>query len=781
MIDDQGGDVFYAIISSHYFTRLFEQRDPVIMKNSLPKKLYSIDILISFFVFLLLLAGTFGLLVAAPYTGFYFNPTNGEIVDTHGNDSPKGLQKGDVIKQIGDATWKDYQTNKYLNFFEGSQPGQVYEITVQRGEKKITVSWILPGFNEPEFKGRFFSTWWLSFLFWAFGFLIQRYIRPRDLSWRLLVTLNYLLAVFISFGNFSAFHVLAGPAILRAVAWLLVPIFIQLHWIFPYPLRNLPKWVWTIFYLIFIALAAIEFFPILPAEAYFFGLLLAFGGGLALLVVHWVRQPKHRSDLGLIGGTLMIALLPIISISLAGLSGKVPVQASLVLFALTVLPFGYIYAINRRRMGNLELRASRAISVMAYSALLASVLPFVVSALTNSILKDSVTALPLLIALATAILTVFFFPFFQTQIEQHVLGITLPHQKILETYATSITSSANLNDLLELLNKDIFNSLQVQQYAFILKTDETEAILLSKNVTADQVQVDKAMELIDEGRAYRLIPPSNTTNSLDWIRLILPLKMNSKMIGLWLLGRRDPDDLYPQADLPTIQSLANQTAIALSNLLQTERLKSMYRANVDRYEQERLRLALELHDSVLNEMAALLMFLDPSAQTPNFQSAYDTLVHRLREIVTELRPPMMNYGFKLAMDELADHLSEIHNDLVLVEATVQGGDDAHYPQSVEHHIYRMVQEASENAIRHGKARHVLISGSLDGNCIDLSIEDDGSGFDAEETTQLDHLVAQKHFGLAGMMERAQLIGAEVRFNSLPKQGTRVTIQWKSSS
>jgi signal transduction histidine kinase len=105
----------------------------------------------------------------------------------------------------------------------------------------------------------------------------------------------------------------------------------------------------------------------------------------------------------------------------------------------------------------------------------------------------------------------------------------------------------------------------------------------------------------------------------------------------------------------------------------------------------------------------------------------------------------------------------------------------HYPQSVEHHIYRMVQEACENAIRHGQARHIHITGTLDAEYIDLVIEDDGHGFDAEGVKQLETLVAQKHFGLAGMLERAQLIGADVRFDSLPERGTRVAIFWKPAS
>jgi signal transduction histidine kinase len=117
---------------------------------------------------------------------------------------------------------------------------------------------------------------------------------------------------------------------------------------------------------------------------------------------------------------------------------------------------------------------------------------------------------------------------------------------------------------------------------------------------------------------------------------------------------------------------------------------------------------------------------------------------------------------------------------VQIEVTIPGEDEARYLQSVEHHIYRMVQEACENAIRHGQTGHIIISGELAAGYINLSIEDDGKGFDASASLRLDSLLANKHFGLAGMVERALLIGADVRIDSTPGKGTKITIFWKPS-
>ena len=750
------------------------------MNKSVPQNWKPSDAILSFAVLLVLLFGAYGLLIAAPYGGFYFNPSTGEVLDIYEDNPPADLRPGDTIQRIGLVSWEEYRRNKFQIFFEGAKPGDVYEIVVQRDGQEITLQWPYPGFNESEFLGRFFNTWWLSFLFWAFGFFTHRYIRPRDLSWGLLVAINYLLAMFISFGNFSAFHVLGGSILMHAIAWMLTPVFLELHWSFPAPLWKLPRWSRHALYTAFAALAVAELIQILPGLTYYLGLLLAFVGSLVLLILHYVRRPEHRADIRLLGGVLLIALVPMVMVSLSALGGELPVMAPLAFFTLAIMPAAYIYAINRRRLGNLELRASRAISTLAYIALLASILPFITSPLLQLVTKESINAFSFLFALAISILTIFLFPRFQKLMEQHLLGISLPYKNILETYSTSISSSTSLPGLVSLLREDIFNSLQVQQYAFVLITDGTDRILLSKNVTADQVQANDALGMLAPNHDFRLIPPSSGSGPLDWVRLILPLKMDSQIVGVWLLGRRDPDDLYPQADLPIIRALASQTAIALSNIQQSERIKSMYQANVNRYEQERHRLALDLHDSVLNELAAMQMVLDPSAQTPEFRKAYDSVTQRLREIVSELRPPMLNFGLKPGLEELADKLMEINHDAIQIDVALDGDEEMHYSQSVEQNIYRMVQEACENAIRHGQARHIRIAGGLTPSTIELGIEDDGTGFDAGQSMQLEHLVANKHFGLAGIMERALLIGAEANIQSAPGQGARISIRWKSA-
>jgi two-component system sensor histidine kinase DegS len=116
---------------------------------------------------------------------------------------------------------------------------------------------------------------------------------------------------------------------------------------------------------------------------------------------------------------------------------------------------------------------------------------------------------------------------------------------------------------------------------------------------------------------------------------------------------------------------------------------------------------------------------------------------------------------------------------VQIAADVQANGDWRYPEVVENNLYRIVQEACENALHHAHAKRITIFGRLYQKEIDIRVEDDGIGFSSEISLKLDHILAKKHFGLAGMYERASLIGAEISIHSTPNQGTKIQVIWSS--
>lgn len=755
------------------------------MKKIFPSPWRPIEIAAAALTLGILVLYTHALLFTAPYPGFYMEPQTGKVVYIFEDQSGTGsLKIHDVVTRIGSTDYAEYRKDKSLVLFADAQAGQVVELEIERGGETLTVPWIYTGFTSSEFWNRVINNWLLGYFFWFFGTATLLFVRPRDEKWTLLTAVNYLTGLFIVAGSMSATHVLYSLYLMRFIAWLMAPVYIHFHWIFPSPLRRVPKWVGRGLYIFSLGMAVLSVFPSTPSGLFYIGLLLAFGVSLAIFLSRGIRKTAQAREVRRLGILVTIAFLPILIIGLVGREEPLVYLAPLTLFFLLLLPAAYFYWVFRTRLGGMEVRSNRAVSLYIYLVILSSALllaaALIVQTKTLPVGSDILFFNSLLAVFLVALFSIFAFPHFASQVERRFLGIKLPHTNLPEIFSARIATSNSMEGLMGILTEEVYPSMFVRQYAFLSCSDGQAGVVAAKEAGDPEVLIKAAADIPLASWTESRILPTGGPPPLEWVRASLPLKVGDTLLGLWLLGRRDPDDLYLQAEMPIIQSLASQTAIAMSNIQKTAQIKAIYQANVDRYEQERLRLALELHDSVLNELATLLMFLDPSAQTPKFQAGYDSLTHRLREIVAELRPPMLNYGFNFGLAELADHLSEIHNDLVQIEVTVQGEDDLHYPQNVEHHIYRMVQEACENSIRHGQAGRVHILGRMDETSIDLTIEDDGRGFNAESTTQPQHLVSQKHFGLAGMKERADLIGAEVRFNSMPQKGTQVTIHWKAS-
>jgi signal transduction histidine kinase len=439
------------------------------------------------------------------------------------------------------------------------------------------------------------------------------------------------------------------------------------------------------------------------------------------------------------------------------------------------MPLSYFYVIHRRRLGGLETRVNRFVSLYGFLILLCTAVLAVVVPISSLDLAPETwiffgTALVILAAVGGAA----GFPSFQSFVEKRLFGIKLPYQNLQETYSNRITTSTSMPGLSKILDEEVFPTLLVRQYAFMQAANGGVTILLAKDVdAAELLRKCRADELTAQaGRFFPGAPPCG------WVRLILPLKIGDRIIGFWLLGRRDPDDYYPQAEIPILQSLANQTAVALSYIEHAEQARRMYQSDIERNEQERMRLALELHDSVLHELAVLRSSVGEASLPPQFQTSYEEAVDRLREIVSDLRPPMLMYGLVPALDELADNLMERSGDRVTVKVDIRE-EGGRLSQNMESHLFRIAQEACQNSLRHARAGNIVISGGIAPDKLDLSIADDGTGF--EPQIELGGLIASRHFGLAGMVERARLIGAEISIKSASGRGTSIHIIWKNGA
>jgi PAS domain S-box-containing protein len=210
---------------------------------------------------------------------------------------------------------------------------------------------------------------------------------------------------------------------------------------------------------------------------------------------------------------------------------------------------------------------------------------------------------------------------------------------------------------------------------------------------------------------------------------------------------------------------------------QNELLRQLSDQLINIQENERQRIARELHDSVLSELGVMMIApaerLTPQAVRGN----YELLIEQLRQTINGLRSPMLNYGLFAALDDLLDSMMD--NPLAKSEFSMEiPASLARFDLNIELHLFRIIQQACDNAIQHARAPHIRIHGNIDEGCVNLTVEDDGIGFQLGTETDLAHILAQKHFGLFSMLERGKLIGANVQITSHPGAGTQVHVLWE---
>lgn len=210
-----------------------------------------------------------------------------------------------------------------------------------------------------------------------------------------------------------------------------------------------------------------------------------------------------------------------------------------------------------------------------------------------------------------------------------------------------------------------------------------------------------------------------------------------------------------------------------------ERLREFAASNETARENERKTIAREVHDELGQVMTGLRMSLSLlpmqyGAQIPGLavqvdamKALVDRAIKGVRNIATVLRPEALNLGLVPALEWLRDEFvrhNAVHCSLECVGST----DPIDEPRAML--IYRIVQESLTNVSRYASASSVRIRISFTPKEIDVSIADDGCGFDAGE------VMIKKTFGLLGMRERALTLGGDLLILSRPGQGTTIAVK-----
>ena len=201
-------------------------------------------------------------------------------------------------------------------------------------------------------------------------------------------------------------------------------------------------------------------------------------------------------------------------------------------------------------------------------------------------------------------------------------------------------------------------------------------------------------------------------------------------------------------------------------------------------EEERMRIARELHDDTTQELVTLSRqldtFSDGSEQLPEqarkrldeLQSRIDTIIKGVRRFSQDLRPSVLDdLGLVPALEMIADDLRERYGIATKVKVT---GKQRRLSPEKELLLFRITQEALRNVWRHSQASAASITAEFGSGKIKITVQDNGRGF--QLPARLGDLASAGKLGLAGMYERTQLVGGKLELQSTPGKGTTLTIE-----
>ncbi len=305
-----------------------------------------------------------------------------------------------------------------------------------------------------------------------------------------------------------------------------------------------------------------------------------------------------------------------------------------------------------------------------------------------------------------------------------------------------------------------------------LRIDGLSLPLQGRSLNSTAVRRNEAILVNDVSKE----PSFWTTESLPNTKseLVIPLRVGQQVIGT-LDVQMDMVEAFREDDLLVYQSLGDQIAIAIENARLYDRSRELAIL------EERTRLARELHDSVTQALfsvhcqaGAVATYLEKDLARSRQEleqlrrTAHEAL-QEMRALIFDLRPVSLKQaGLAAALRDQVEQQRRTGGPELLFEES----GSCSLPPRVEEHLYHIAQEALRNAVKHSRAQRITVSLAVKPECVDLSVADDGRGFDPQSVAADD----RRSFGLIGLRERARLLNGSLDILSKPGEGTRVQVR-----
>jgi signal transduction histidine kinase len=288
--------------------------------------------------------------------------------------------------------------------------------------------------------------------------------------------------------------------------------------------------------------------------------------------------------------------------------------------------------------------------------------------------------------------------------------------------------------------------------------------------------------VIDDYRTYPRHVPAFVEAGLTSVAVV-PIMSGDRTFGALSILSKNAAKAFSERDLAILTAIGRQAGIAIENAYLYENMRFYARQITQAQENERRRIARELHDDTIQSLIALSRRMEalhiaqetlPDVASQRIQALQETtgdVIKRVRRFSQDLRPSVLDdLGLLPSLEELTAGLNG--HDGLRAEFLFHG-EERRLSSEAELTLFRIAQEALNNVRKHARATRVATVVELGDGFVEVSIKDNGIGFNPPTLT--DHPAGASKLGLIGMHERARLLGGTLAIDSAPNEGTTVVV------
>jgi len=497
-----------------------------------------------------------------------------------------------------------------------------------------------------------------------------------------------------------------------------------------------------------------------------------------------------------IGPLTLLSLLPEI---VWGAGAGLPYQVAFLF--LVLIPLSYSYVIVKHDLTPLDRLLNRSLVIFILGLLWAGL--YLVGMGLGMMLFRDVSLLQPLVGMLVTMGMAAAFTLLRERVQRTVdrlfYGGWYDYRTVIAQVSYALGKVTSRQELVEQLVGLAMERLRLQGAALYLRTAEGELALqgcrgleVPEHLSLTSPPAPLPSQIWGEEGGGARSPGGEGEN----IAHILPLVRERKLLGLFLLGKKQGDDFFDPADTEILRTLGEQAALAAENVSLIDDLRQVL-ASLEAAQQqllmareeERRTLAWELHDGPVQALVALgyqLCTCRDRARRyePALAEALEDvrlevvrIMRIVRDACAELRSDVLDVmGLGPAMKQYAHDLMQQTGVVVYLDVPRPGPKLAN---PLEITLLRVFQEALSNAVEHAGVREVWVCLRLEGKEYELLVWDEGRGFVVPE--RLEVLALRGHFGLVTMKERVAAVGGHLEVRSGPGEGTQVRVWGKVES